>query len=165
MTNSAPLAEISTYHELRDALKARATELGLSRQTLDLLSRLPDGYSAKLLGSNTNRLFGIKSLGALLRTLGLRIQLVPDEIALAKTLRLMGRRRSEPQALDGTKHWRASGRPPVQPEPEYVPPPDSIVGRLHIALKNIEAIMADVEPEPPRLTVIPGGKVDERANA
>lgn len=157
-------AGITSYGELSSALRARAAEIGVTRETLDHLAKLPSGYCGHLFSEKPTRYFGIKSLAGILRTLGLRITLVEDQESLARTLRLMGKRRSEPQACDGVTgpcHWRtvqhSNGNDTM--------PTESIVDRLRAALANIEAVMGEVSPAPgPTLTVIPGGKTDERAN-
>jgi hypothetical protein len=117
---SAPgrqLAEAIDYESLRNGLRARASELGISRQTIDHVGRFPDGHAAGLLAENSNRSFDIKSLGKILKALGARLLLVEDPETTARTLRLMGRKRSEPQACESEKHWRnkAKRKPPAKP--------------------------------------------------
>lgn len=95
---SRPIAEIVDYNEWIAALKKRADELEISRETIDDLCGFPDRLSNKLLcfskpGVNgrrpTARAFGPKSLGPILQALGLKIVLVEDE----KTLELYRERR------------------------------------------------------------------------
>jgi hypothetical protein len=102
-----PFAEAIDYASLRDGLRARARGLGISRESIDYIARLPSGYAGKLLGEKATRAFGIRSLGPILKTLGLRIALIDDPEGMARTARLMfGRKRSEPQAVEGERHWR-----------------------------------------------------------
>lgn len=44
----------SDYRTLIETCRARAAELELSRLELDRLSKLPEGYSAKILGKEEN---------------------------------------------------------------------------------------------------------------
>src|ERR1700687_2415820 len=93
MRNSAALGQMFTdYRTLIQTCRARADELALSRLELDRLSGLPSGYSAKLLGKVENtkdkkRIWPV-GLGAMLGTLGLRMLLIEDEAATARTLAL-----------------------------------------------------------------------------
>jgi hypothetical protein len=78
------------YSTLVETCRARCDELELSRAELDRLSGLPEGYSAKLLGRDgcgprRKRAWPI-SLEALLGTLGLKVILIVDETAEARTL-------------------------------------------------------------------------------
>jgi hypothetical protein len=109
-TPPQPFAEAIDYASLRDGLRARARVLGISRQATDHVGRLPDGHAGGLLAENSNRSFGIKSLGKILKALGVRLLLVEDPETTARTVRLMGRRRSEPQACESEKHWRNKAR-------------------------------------------------------
>lgn len=107
------LGEATDYASLREGLRARARAIGISRLELDHVARLSDGHSGGLLGENSSRTFGILSLGKILRALGVRILLVEDSEAIARTARLMSRRRSEPQAIEGKRHWRSKRKPPA----------------------------------------------------
>jgi hypothetical protein len=109
------LAQAIDYESLREGLRARAAELGITRQTIDHVGRLPDGHAGGLLAENSARTFGIRSLGKLLKALGVRLLLVEDLETTARTARLMGRRRSEPQAVEGERHWRSKRKPLAKP--------------------------------------------------
>jgi hypothetical protein len=82
---------ISDYRGLIETCQQRAVELDLSRLEIDRLSGLPSGYAAKLLGSGAGqeprRMWPV-SLGSILGTLGLRLLLIEDEAATARTLAL-----------------------------------------------------------------------------
>jgi hypothetical protein len=106
---------IDSYAALRDGLCARASAIGISRESIDHIGRLPSGYAGKLLGEGSTRAFGIRSLGSILKTLGLRIALIEDPESMARTTRLMGRKRSEPQAVEKGMHWRSKRNPPAAP--------------------------------------------------
>jgi hypothetical protein len=82
--------------EQREAAAARAAgespvELDLSRSEIDRIGGLPAGYAGKLLGNGLakrkKRMWPI-GLEAMLGTLGLRILLIEDEVATARTLAL-----------------------------------------------------------------------------
>jgi hypothetical protein len=86
-----PLGRLfNDYRTLIETCRARASELELSRLELDRLSRLPDGYSAKILGKEENaknqKRIWPKGLGAMLDTLGLKLLLIEDEASTARTL-------------------------------------------------------------------------------
>jgi hypothetical protein len=81
---------IPGYRGLVETCRARAEELGISRLEIDRLAGLPDGYSAKLLGRGNStkkkaRLWPI-GLEGMLAVLGLKMLLVEDEAATARTL-------------------------------------------------------------------------------
>ena len=82
---------ISDYRTLVETFRHRADELALSRAELDRLSGLPSGYSAKILSmgkaKNPKRM-GMISLENMLATLGLKMILIVDEAATARTLAL-----------------------------------------------------------------------------
>jgi hypothetical protein len=50
-----------------------------------------------------------------MKALGVRLLLVEDIENTARTARLMGKRRSEPQAVEGERHWRSKRKPPAGP--------------------------------------------------
>jgi hypothetical protein len=89
----AAVAQVFTsYSTLIETCRIRCNQLELSRAELDRLSGLPDGYSAKLLGRDgcgqrQKRAWPI-SLEALLGALGLKVILIIDEQATARTLAL-----------------------------------------------------------------------------
>ena len=77
-----PLAEIIDYDGLVVALRARADQLEVSRETISDLAGLPDRYASKLLSLRHVRRIGLESLGPLLDTLGVRLVLIEDGDAL-----------------------------------------------------------------------------------
>ena len=82
----------SDYRTLIETCRARSEELASSRLELDRLAKLPDGYSAKILGKEENakdaKRIWPKGLGAMLDTLGLKVILIADDAAAARTLAL-----------------------------------------------------------------------------
>jgi hypothetical protein len=76
--------ECTSYAQLLDVLRARKNELNISFETLDALSGLQNGYSAKLIGPSVTRRLGEVSLGCLLGALCLKLTVQPDPVALAR---------------------------------------------------------------------------------
>jgi hypothetical protein len=70
------------YGELQGLLRARADELAVSRQALDQISGLQDGYVAKLLSAIPKKALGRTSFGPLLGALACKILLVEDPAQL-----------------------------------------------------------------------------------
>jgi hypothetical protein len=110
------LAEAIDYETLRDGLRARAAELGISRLEIDRVGRLSEGHSGRLLSRQSSRLFAIKSLGQILKALGARLLLVEDQETTARTRRLMGGKRNEAYVRKDN-HWRNAPKhkPPAGP--------------------------------------------------
>lgn len=108
---------ISDYDELILALRERANEMDMTREEMDSISGLQDGYSGKLLSLNNlttafnardrskARGFGRTSLGPTLQTLGCRLMLIEDT---AQTAKILARRKPrerpvrEPKGEPGT---------------------------------------------------------------
>jgi hypothetical protein len=83
---------IPGYKGLVETCRQRADELAISRLELDRLAGLPSGCSSKLLGKDgagkkQKRMWPI-GLEAMLGTLGLKVLLLEDEAATARTLAL-----------------------------------------------------------------------------
>jgi hypothetical protein len=83
---------IAGYRGLVETCRQRAEDLALSRLEIDRLAGLPTGYSSKLLGRDgagpkKKRLWPI-GLESMLGVLGLKILIIEDEAATARTLAL-----------------------------------------------------------------------------
>jgi hypothetical protein len=83
---------VQGYKGLVETCRQRAEELAISRLELDRLAGLPSGYAAKLLGRDgagpqKKRLWPI-GLESMLGVLGLKILIIEDEAATARTLAL-----------------------------------------------------------------------------
>jgi len=85
---------ISDYRTLVETCRARADELELSRLEIDRLGGLPVGYAGKLLGKDGGepgrkhkKMWPI-ALESMLGVLGLKILLIEDDAATARTLAL-----------------------------------------------------------------------------
>jgi hypothetical protein len=93
--NRASLGRLVTdYRTLVETCRARADELELSRLEIDRLGGLPAGYAGKLLGKDGGapgrkykKMWPI-ALEAMLGVLGLKILLIEDDAATARTLAL-----------------------------------------------------------------------------
>lgn len=79
-----PLAEITDYNSLLAALRARADELQISRETIDAVAGLPERYSNKLLSLSMIKRIGMTSLGPLLGALSLKLIAVSDDEAFER---------------------------------------------------------------------------------
>ena len=80
---------ISDYPGLVRAFRERANELDLSRSGIDEIAGWADGYAGKLLGSEAakkRKVIGPLSLELMLGTLGLKMILIEDPEATARTL-------------------------------------------------------------------------------
>jgi len=94
-----PLAIVHDMDELVAALRARRDELQVTFLTLDKVSGVQTGYSAKLLGPGRVKKLGAMSLGCLLGALGLRliVEVDPEQFARVQS-RLVKRQRPRRQA-------------------------------------------------------------------
>jgi hypothetical protein len=63
------LATVRSYDDLHQALRDRADEIDVSRNNLDEVTGLPNGYVGKLLGGKQVKNIGAMSLGLLLSAL------------------------------------------------------------------------------------------------
>lgn len=107
LTQPRTLRVVRDYDDLHDGLRARAEELKLSRETIDVLTGLPDRYCSKILAPVPIKALGRVSLGPMLQAMGLMILLCED----TEMLERMSKRyteRDEKKAHASGK--RASGR-------------------------------------------------------
>jgi hypothetical protein len=85
---------ITDYRTLVETCRARADELELSRLEIDQLGGLPTGYAGKLLGKDggapgrKHKKMWPVALESMLGVLGLKILLIEDDAATARTLAL-----------------------------------------------------------------------------
>jgi hypothetical protein len=82
--NGRPLAIIADYDQLWAAIRARVDAMQITRETLNGMANLQDGYMGKLLGGAQGKRFGKRSLGATLGAIGCDLALIEDEIQTAK---------------------------------------------------------------------------------
>jgi hypothetical protein len=74
-------AVISSYDDLIIALRARADELQISRETIDVIAGTPDRLASKVMSLNKTRRIGMQTLGAFLGALSVKLVMVVDEVA------------------------------------------------------------------------------------
>jgi hypothetical protein len=75
------IADVSSYEEMLDVLRARVRELQVNGERFDEYVGLPRGYFSKLVGANPTRRLGMTSFSPILAGLGLRCLFVEDEAA------------------------------------------------------------------------------------
>jgi len=93
--NITPIAVVRSADDLRELFRQRIASLGITYETADLISGLPSGYSAKLLGPQPIRRFGPVAFESLLGACGIKLVAVEDTEAMARVkARLVARRRS-----------------------------------------------------------------------
>ena len=86
MSELPTLATARNYDDLQSAMRARADDLNINRETIDELAYLPRGYAGKVLCKNPCRRIGANLIGDFLRTLGLKLLVVEDAEGLARTI-------------------------------------------------------------------------------
>ncbi len=99
------VASVATYAELRDALRERRLELGLTQLALDHCAGLQDGWSSKAEMVDGKR-WGEMSISAALGALGLKLLVVADDGSLPAVTRVN---------LYSSKCRQAAKRPPATP--------------------------------------------------
>jgi hypothetical protein len=80
------LARFKDYDGLWAAVRGRYDAMGITRIGGDILSKLPDGYTGKLLGEAQVRKIGLHSLERVLKGTGCFLVLVEDPEASAKMM-------------------------------------------------------------------------------
>lgn len=78
------LAEIRSYGDLLAALRARADDLGVTREGLDAVTGLQNGYAGKLLAPVPIKSLGAVSMGPMLTAMGCMLILVEDAETLGR---------------------------------------------------------------------------------
>ena len=84
MPGQRPNAIVKDYDHLRAAARARMAQLQITFETLDAVSGVQSGYSAKILGPKPSRNFGPMSLSTIFSALGMKLVAVEDPEALAQ---------------------------------------------------------------------------------
>lgn len=83
-TATRPIAEVVDYDTLILAMRLRADQLNVSRETIDEIAGLCDRYAAKLLSRQPVKRLGLGTLGPVLSALGMKLIAVPDPDALER---------------------------------------------------------------------------------
>jgi hypothetical protein len=100
--DASPIGVIRTYDDLLSVISARMAALNVTLETVDAVSGVQMGYSAKLLGPAQKKMFGPMSLGTILGALGLKLLAVEDPEQMARVHHRMVPRRKARQK----SHWR-----------------------------------------------------------
>jgi len=104
MSEIAFLAEARSFEQLHGSLRLRADQLQVSRETLDEVTLLADGFCAKLLQPNPRKsILGKITLGPILNALGLRLLIVSDPETPAARGELPRRQANQVRT---DRHWR-----------------------------------------------------------
>jgi hypothetical protein len=75
------IAEVCSYEQMVDALRARVAELQVNGEPFDHFVGLPTGYLSKLIGARPVRRLGRTSFQPVLAGLGLRLLVIEDQAA------------------------------------------------------------------------------------
>jgi hypothetical protein len=94
--NGEPLAIIHSYSDFYQALRTRADQLAIPRETLDIATGLP---SSKPLSQRTSKHIGVSSWPLILGALAVELWLVEDAEALKKIRPLLVKRELAPLKL------------------------------------------------------------------
>ena len=82
MIEERRLGEIVDYDGMIAVVKSRMIELGITNDTLELITGLPDRYVAKLLSKSKN--LGPMSFGVIVQGLGMKLAAIEDHAATQK---------------------------------------------------------------------------------
>lgn len=111
------LGVVRCYADLHAIMRARAVDIELSRENIDDIAGLQDGYASKVLAPSPSKKLGPATFTILLPALCIKLVAVSDEEALAK-MRAGSRmqKRSAQHAAHATvvtlsnRHFRTIGR-------------------------------------------------------
>jgi hypothetical protein len=98
---------LRTQGEIVEAYRARIRELGISFATVDAISGLPDGYTAKLMSPTPMKRLGEKAIEGLNGALGIGFVVVVDPVQLQK---VSGRWTRRKRAIDRKKQDALASR-------------------------------------------------------
>ena len=122
------LGVVRSDQDLHQALRDRANQLNIARETIDEIAGLTPGHASKLLAPQQIKRFGPLSRWLLLQALGLKLILVEDTEALAKIKSRMIKRNANNANHAGTvaflfsrRHMRAIQRRGGENSRKYLP--------------------------------------------
>lgn len=125
MSTEIFFAAATDYLQLHAALRARAEQLNVSRQTLDAESGLADGYCSKILGPTPLKGVITKTaLGPVLKALRLKLIVVDDQEVAAARGELPQRDASQVRLNNDCRRnkGRCKARPPASSRKEASTP-------------------------------------------
>lgn len=108
MSGPRILGDVNKYSDLHEIMRARADELGLTREHIDELAGLHSGYAAKLLSPKPIKKLGDLLLGLMMPGLGMRLVAIEDLDALERITRRGLRREFATDMHAGTVHIQFS---------------------------------------------------------
>jgi hypothetical protein len=107
-------ASVDSLADIHAALRDRFEALEISRAEIDAAAGLADGYASKLLAAPPIKHFGLMSLFPTLQIAGLRLALIEDPAAAARTAKLKKRVRHKVRCQPaGSARMVAATRPTV----------------------------------------------------
>lgn len=106
MDATPALGIVREYADLLAVARAQMARLSITFETLDVVSGVQSGYSAKLLGPRPSRRFGRMSLPAIMGALGIALVAIEDADALARVRKRLVKRKMPPVR----NHWRRRTR-------------------------------------------------------
>jgi hypothetical protein len=116
-TEPRQLAIVRDYDSLHVALRARADELNVSRESIDDAAGFQSGYSGKLLAGTPIKRLGAVTMGPMLTVLGLMLVVVEDPDAIERfTTRLTKREHAGNDVLAVGRRKKRRRYPKLGPE-------------------------------------------------
>jgi hypothetical protein len=108
----AVVTAITGYDGLNGAFRARAEELNITRDDVDVLGGLTRGHGSKILAAYPQKAIGRTTLGPILHALKLKLIVVPDDDVIWKD-EPRGRRIKRPVMLHTADAWHSehAGKP------------------------------------------------------
>jgi hypothetical protein len=103
----AVVTAITGYDGLNGAFRARAEELNITRDDVDVLGGLTRGHGSKILAAYPQKAIGRTTLGPILHALKLKLIVVPDDDVIWKD-EPRGRRIKRPVMLHTAEHGVAN---------------------------------------------------------
>jgi hypothetical protein len=128
------------YLDVIRGLRERADQLQISRESIDDLSGLSDGYAAKLLSLPPVKVIGFMSMAPLFEALGLRLVLIEDTEHTAKTLA-----KRTPRVEGHVRHGHVRRKPDITRSLAAIPPVETPDG---VSAQEIEQT-GPASPAPP----------------
>ena len=108
---------VNDYQGLIEVCRQRAEELAISRSGIDDLGFLPNGFAGKALGRGQAKKMGPLTLGPMLQVLGLKLLIIEDDAATARTLALREPVQASQQrfGVDGRSRYAQKQLPAPKP--------------------------------------------------